>query len=475
VQNFDLIVIGSGPSGQRAAVQAAKLGKQVAIVERRFEVGGVCINTGTIPSKTLREAVLDLSGLRQRSLYGESYRAKEEITVEDLLMRTGIIMQREREVIRAQLTRNHVRILEGTAAFEGPHQVRIELPGTTRMLEAPYIVLATGSVPGVPAGIEVDHTTVLTSDDILSLRSLPRSLAVVGAGIIGVEYATMFAVLGVEVTLLDKRTTLLDMVDRELVDALTVLAREMGVTIRLGEEVERLDRSGPNSVLVLKSGKRFATDMVLISAGRQGATQDLHLEKAGIQADERGRIPVNSRYQTVVPHIYAVGDLIGFPSLASTSMEQGRLAACHAFGIEATSVPELFPFGIYSVPEIAWVGANEAELTAKGIPFETGLARYREIARGQILGDLDGLLKLIFGIDNRKILGVWVLGTQATELVHIGQAVMAFGGTLDYFLTSVFNYPTLAECYKVAALDGYNKLRGLNLVPQDQSAATPAG
>ena len=461
---FDVIVIGSGPGGQRAAIQAAKLGKRVVVAEKRYDVGGMCINTGTIPSKTLREAVLDLSGLRERSLYGESFRAKSEISAQDLLSRTGLIMQREREVVRAQLLRNHVRVIEGVARFEDPHHVLLEAQDATHRLEAPIVVIAVGSTPSIPPGMDVNHHTVLTSDDILSLTTLPRTLAVVGAGIIGVEYATLFAALGIEVTLIDKRTELLEMVDREIVDDFTHQARGLGVTLRLGEEVERLDTDGSTTVVVLRSGKRFAVDLVLLSAGRMGATSDLGLDRAGLAADERGRIAVNACYQTSVPHIYAVGDVIGFPALASTSMEQGRLAMCHAFGVETTSAPELFPFGIYAIPEIAWVGAKEADLTARQVPFETGLARYKEIARGQILGDTEGMLKLIVGLDTRQILGVWVLGTQATELVHIGQAVMALGGTLDYFLSNVFNYPTLAECYKVAALDGFNKLRSLKAI-----------
>lgn len=473
MQNFDLVVIGSGPAGQRAAVQASKLGKRVAIIEKRRDVGGVCINTGTIPSKTLREAVLDLSGLRQRSLYGPAYRGKSEITVQDLFYRTGQVMAREREVIRAQLQRNGVKVIEGAGRFEGQHTVIADTGDAQQRLEAAFVVIAVGTTPGLPAGLAVDHKTVLTSDDILSLPRLPHSLTVVGAGIIGVEYATMFAALGVEVTLLDKRTTLLDMVDRELVDALTYQARNMGVTLRLGEEVARLEPGADGTAaVVLKSGKRMATDMVLVSAGRQGATSELALESAGLAADERGRITVNQHYQTSTPHVYAVGDVIGFPALASTSSEQGRLAACHAFGVGTHSVPDLFPYGIYAIPEIAWVGLPETKLTVKDVPFETGVARYNEIARGQIIGDHDGMLKLIFHLDTRRILGVWVLGTQATELVHIGQAVMALGGTLDYFIDSVFNYPTLAECYKVAALDGYNKLKDLSRV---MKSTRPAG
>jgi NAD(P) transhydrogenase len=467
---LDLVVIGSGPAGQRAAVQAAKLGKGVAVIERRRDVGGVCINTGTIPSKTLREAVLDLSGLRQRALYGDAF-VPTQVSVEALLQRTDVVMRREREVVRAQLGRNGIELLDGEGYLESPTRVRVTGKGGTRVLETRFVAIAVGTVPGIPPGIDVDHEGVLTSDDILSLRKLPRTLAMVGAGVIGLEYATMFGALGVEVTLLDMRETLLEMVDREIVDALTTQVRELGVTLRLGEMVAGIERSGDQQIVTLKSGKRFATQMVMVSSGRQGATDGLGLENAGLRADPRGRLTVDANYQTSVPGIYAVGDVIGFPALASTSMEQGRLASCHMFGVPTHSVPELFPYGVYAIPELAWVGASEHELTKRSVPYETGVARYREIARGQILGDQHGMLKLIVHLETRRILGVWCLGTQATELVHIGQAVMALGGTLEYFIDSVFNYPTLAECYKVAALDGYNKLRDLGASPA--AAVTP--
>ncbi len=478
MQRYDLVVIGSGPAGQRGAVQAAKLGKKVAVVERRTDMGGVCINSGTIPSKTLREAVLDLSGFRQRALYGAAHRGKEEVTVQDLFYRTNSVMSCEREVVKAQLQRNGIKLLAGTASFAGPNEILIQDGDSTQTVGADHVLLAVGTRPGLPPGLVVDHERVLTSDDILSLPRLPRTMTVVGAGIIGVEYATMFAALGVEVTLMDKRAEMLDMVDRELVDAFTFQARSMNVTLRLGEEVSRLEMGANGGVVVeMKSGKRHATQMVLVSSGRQGMTESLNLDRAGLAADDRGRIPVDEHFRTSVPHIYAAGDVIGFPALASTSAEQGRLASCAMFGVPTRSVPELFPFGIYAIPEIAWVGRNEAELTRDGIPFETGIARYDEIARGHILGDRSGMLKLIFHLDTQKILGVWVIGTQATELVHIGQAVLSLGGTLDYFVSTVFNYPTLAECYKVAALDGYNKLRDLSRVESAVPApvAGPAG
>lgn len=474
MESFDLVVIGSGPGGQRAAVQAAKLGKTVAVVERRHEVGGVCINTGTIPSKSLREAVLDLSGNRQRRLYGEDFAPPRRPTMADLLSRAHVVMRAEREVIRAQLKRNGIKLFEGDGQFAAPHTVQVADGDELLTLQAAQIVIAVGTIPGLPSGIVVDHQVVLTSDDLLDITVLPRQMLVVGAGIVGLEYGSMLAALGVEVTLVDKRTQLLDMVDREIVDAFCYHARENGLTLRLGEEVEGIETgANGNAIVTMKSGKRQVAEMVLVSAGRVGATSGLQLEKCGLTADDRGRIAVNEHYQTAMPHIYAVGDVVGYPALASTSAEQGRHASCHMFGMETRSMPKLFPFGIYAIPEISWVGATEAELTQQGVPFETGVARYKEIARGHILGDENGLLKLVFHIDTREILGVWCMGTQATELVHIGQAVMALGGTLDYFVSNVFNYPTLAECYKVAALDGFNKLRDLGAASNAPPAVAP--
>jgi len=459
VRSFDLIVIGSGPAGQRAAVQAAKLGKSVVVIDKHRDLGGVAINTGTIPSKTMREAALDLSGLRMRG----QYRAIEErraVTAQDLLLRTAQVMQRERDVVRDQLMRNGVQLLSGTARFTGPHDVRVEDGADVQELRGENVLIAVGTTPGLPMDLVVDHELILTSDDVLLLKKLPRQMVVVGGGVIGVEYATIFAAVGVKVTLIDKRERLLEMVDSEILDSFQVYARELGVTLRLGEEVAGVQAAENQAIVTMKSGKRMATDLVLVSAGRTGATQDLGLEHTGLVADDRGRLKVNARYQTAVPHIYAAGDCIGFPALASTSAEQGRLAALNAFG----------GIGIYAIPEISWVGRNERDLTSAGVPFETGIAHYREIARGHILGDDQGMLKLIFHLDTRKILGVWVMGTQATELVHIGQAVMALEGTLEFFVRTVFNYPTLAECYKVAALDGFNKMRNLGLVSNGLAA-----
>ena len=462
--DYDLLVIGSGPAGQRAAIQAAKLDKRVAIVERRAVIGGVCINTGTIPSKTLREAVMHLSGYRERGIYGTSYAVKQNITMDDLLFRADHVMRHEIDVTRHQLMRNRVEVLSAEASFEDPHTIRISyLDGRgQRLVTAGNVIIATGTYATRDERVPPDGRHIFLSDDILRLERLPRSLTVVGAGVIGVEYASMFAALGVRVTLIDKRERLLPFVDGEIIDALIYHLRQNRMTIRLGEEVSALepisDEKGERVRIHLASGKQITTERALYSIGRTGATHALNLSAAGVNVDGRGYLSVNPDFQTETPHVYAVGDVIGFPSLASTSMEQGRLAACHAFGVEANTVPELFPYGIYAVPEISMVGRTEEDLTRQGVPYEVGKASYREIARGQIIGDSTGLLKLIFHLETHELLGVHILGEGASELIHIGQAVMAFGGTVDYFINAVFNYPTLAECYKTAAFDGINRL-----------------
>ena len=459
METFDLFVLGTGPAGQRAAVQAAKLGKKVGICEKREMVGGVCVNTGTIPSKTFREAVLYLSGIAQRAHYGASYTVKENITMEDLLLRCGQVVTREIEVIRAQMKRNGIALLGGAATFTGPRTLTVAGLTGTLEVEAERIVIAVGTKPAPPP-IPVDGETVIDSDGILTLKTLPKSLLVVGAGVIGVEYASMFAALGTEVTIVDKRPVLLDFVDHEISEALSFFLRNLNCTLRLGEEVAQAAVERPGHVAVtLKSGKKIGADLLLYSIGRVGATGPLNLAAAGLEADDRGRLKVNEHYQTAQPHIYAVGDVIGFPALASTSAEQGRLASCHAFGIACESLPHLYPIGIYSVPEISMVGKTEEELTKEAVPYETGIAHYREIARGAIVGDNIGLLKILVHRETRKLLGVHILGTAATELIHIGQAFLTFGGTLDVLVDTVFNYPTFAECYKVAALDAYNTLR----------------
>jgi NAD(P) transhydrogenase len=459
-----MVVIGSGPAGQRAAVQAAKFGKKVAVIERKEVLGGVCVNTGTIPSKTMREAVLHLSGVRERAFYGSSYRVKSDTTIADVVQRCNMVVAREIDVIRGQLQRNGVVLLGGEASFKDPRMVAVKsATGDDVTLGADFIVIATGTIPAVPPTIKLDNERLLSSDSVLFMKFLPRTMTVVGGGVVGLEYASMFAALGCKVTLVDLRKRLLEFVDSEIMEDLIYQLRQSGVTFRLGEEVEHISvetDDGKGAVTHLKSGKQIFTEVVLFSAGRVGATSDLNLKAVGLEADDRGRLKVGPDYRTSVPHIFAAGDVIGFPSLASTSAEQGRLAACHAFNKVAHSVPELFPYGIYAIPEVSMVGKNEDELTAAGVPYEFGVARYKEIARGQILGDQTGMMKILFQRESRKVLGVHIIGTGATELIHIGQAVMAFGGTVDYFVGAVFNYPTLAECYKVAALDGINKLGG---------------
>ncbi|MCC6808116.1 MAG: Si-specific NAD(P)(+) transhydrogenase [Deltaproteobacteria bacterium] len=463
VLDYDLVVIGSGPGGQKAAICAAKLGKRVAIVDRAGSVGGVCVNTGTIPSKTLREAVLHLSGYHERTHYGESYKVKRNITARDLLHRCESVIQSEIEIIKDQLQRNDVDFHVGTARFKDPRSIEVEGDGTALLLSARAFVIAVGTKPAPVAMVEVDNRHVLDSDGIMAMDRLPKTLCVIGAGVIGCEYASMFAALGSRVTLVEQREKLLPFVDRELVDALVYHLRDERLTMRLGEAVESITidpKAKTDAVRTrLKSGKTITSELALYCAGRQGATTALGLEHAGLSADARGRIEVNAHFQTRVPHIYAVGDVVGFPSLASTAMEQGRMAASHAFGASAHSVPALFPYGIYTIPEMSMVGKTEEELTAANVPYEIGVARYKEIARGQIIGDATGLLKLIFHREAKELLGVHIIGEGASELVHIGQAVMSLKGTLDYFVQTVFNYPTLAECYKVAALDAMNRMR----------------
>ena len=457
---YDLTVIGSGPSGQRAAVAASKMKKRVAVVEARSVVGGVCVNTGTIPSKTMREAVLHLSGYSYRSVYGINYRVKEKITMADLAFRVQAVIKTEVDVTEAQLSRNGIDVVHGIAHFLDPHQIRVEGPLGDTTLQSERIIIAVGTRPAASVKVPINGRTIVNSDQILDLPELPRSLIVVGGGVIGVEYACMFAVLGVRVTLVEKRDRLLEFANREIIEALSYHLRDARVTLRLGEEVESVEEAPPGTVIAnLESKKKISGDALLFAVGRQGSVEELNLAAAGLEADSRGRIPVDEHFQTKAEHIYAVGDVIGFPSLASVSMEQGRIAAARAFNDRATtSNPSFYPYGIYTIPEISFIGKTEEQLTGEDVPYEVGMAYYRETARGQIRGDTTGRLKLIFHRDTRKVLGVHIIGEEASELVHIGQAVMALGGTVDYFIDAVFNYPTLAECYKVAAFNGLGRL-----------------
>jgi len=460
-----MLVLGSGPGGQKAAIAAAKLGRSVAVVDRGDMVGGVSLHTGTIPSKTLREAVLYLTGLTQRDLYGQSYRLKENITVADLTARTQHVVSREVDVIRSQLARNQVPLFAGTGRFVDPHTVALrEVTGHERILTAHHIVIATGTRPARPETVEFDGRTILDSDNVLTIERVPRSMVIVGAGVIGCEYASMFAALGSKVTVVERRPAMLDMCDVEIVEALKYHLRDLAVTFRFGETVAAVEQHQHSALTVLESGKKIPSDTVMYSAGRQGLTEELALENAGLTADPRGRIAVDEYYRTQVPHIYAVGDVIGFPALAATSMEQGRAAAYHAFGEPVGRMHDLQPIGIYTIPEISFVGRTEDQLTEDSVPFEVGVARYRELARGQIIGDAHGMLKLLVSPQDRRLLGVHCFGSGATELIHIGQSVMGCGGTVDYLVDAVFNYPTLAESYKVAALDATNRLRQLDRI-----------
>ena len=459
MQIFDLIVIGSGPSGQRAAIQGAKLGKQVALIEKLEAIGGCCINTGTIPSKTMREAVLHLSGYYYQNIYGINYRVKEKITMADLSFRIQHVIKTEVDVTKAQLSRNGIEMLRGVASFTDPNHLHVVGAREQGDYEAKSFVIATGTKPAESPKVPLNNRSIVNSDQILQMANLPRTLIVVGGGVIGVEYTCMFATLGVRVILIEKRPRLLEFADSEIVEALSYHLRDNRVTMRLNEAVESVEETADGGVVAnLESKKKVSADTLLYAVGRHGNVDELNLAAAGIEADTRGRIPVDAQYRTKQPHIFAVGDVIGFPSLASVSMEQGRLAAAFACGVPAQSNPAWYPYGIYTIPEISFIGKTEEQLTDEDVPYEVGVSYYREIARGQIRGDTTGRLKLIFHRETRQILGVHIIGEGATELVHIGQAVLALKGTVDYFVDNVFNYPTLAECYKAAAFNGLNKL-----------------
>lgn len=456
---YDLAVIGTGPAGHRAAMQAAKLRKRVVCIDARAPVGGVSVHTGTIPSKTLREAVLYLAGFRQRGIYGLSYSVKSNITVTDLLFRCDQVIRNEVDVLMAQFARNGVDVLFGEASFEDEHHLRISSPERSDVvIDADTIVIATGTVPAHSPAIPINGSSIIDADGVFHLKEIPRTLTIGGAGIIGVEYASIFAALGTKVTVVDKRSAILEFLDHEILEAMMFHMREEGVTFRFGEEVTEVAEAGEHVNVRTRSNKTIRSNCFLYTVGRMGNTARLRLENAGIEVDDRGRIPVNEHYQTAAPNIYACGDVIGFPALASSSMEQGRLASAHAFGLTSHHISQWLPYGIYTIPEISMVGKTEEELTAEAVPYEFGIARYKEIARGQIIGDRHGLLKLLVHAETRHLLGVHILGEGATELIHIGQSVLALGGTLDFLVENVFNYPTLAECYKVAALDAFNKL-----------------
>ena len=438
------------------------MGRRVALVEPREVVGGTCINTGTIPSKTMREAVLHLSGFLYQGIYGVNYRVKDNITFADLSFRVQQVIKNELDVTQAQLFRNGITVLDGSAAFVDPHTVRLQSTRGERTCQSDAFVIATGTRPSETPTVPINGRTIILSDQVMQMGELPKTLIVVGGGVIGVEYSCMFAALGVRVVLIEKRPRLLEFADGEIVEALCYHLRDHRVTLRLNEEVEAVEALPDGGVsATLKSRKKVSGDALLYAVGRQGNVDELNLPAAGLEADARGRIAVDADYRTAQPHIYAAGDVIGFPSLASVSMEQGRVAAARALGLDLHSNPGTYPYGIYTIPEISFIGRTEEQLTDEDVPYEVGLAYYREIARGQIRGDTTGRLKIIFHRETRALLGIHIIGEGAAELIHIGQAVLTLGGTVDYFVDTVFNYPTLAECYKAAAFNGINKLARL--------------
>ena len=462
MKNYDVLIVGSGPGGEKAAVQAAKLGKKVAVIERSPYIGGAGLHTGTLPSKTLRETAIFLSAIKQRAIFGPQCVLPKDVTLGELMNKKTEVTRRQMEVIQEHFSRNNIEIIHGEASFYDPHTLLVKKPGgKDDLLGAGIIVLAAGSRPARPSDIPFDSEHIHDSDTILELKSIPSTLTIIGGGVIGCEYACVFSCLGVNVTLVEKKQRILPFADREIVESLMFWMRHTGTVLMLNEEVVdiKVEERGMVST-TLKSGKVVTSEKLLYTMGRVGNTDRLNLGAPGIETDKKGYIKVNESYQTQAPHIYAVGDCIGFPSLSSTSREQGRRALCHAFKAEGITcgLPTYLPFGIYTIPEISMVGKNEEELSGEGVPYESGRALFNEVMRGQISGDIYGMLKILFSRDTRKLLGVHIIGEKASELVHIGQAVLSYGGTIDYFKDAVFNYPTLSDAYKQAALNGLNKI-----------------
>lgn len=461
MNQYDFVVIGSGPAGRRAAIQAAKLEKKVLVVEQGRRVGGVSVHTGTIPSKTLRETALNLTGWRERGFYGRAYRVKQDVTAEDLRRRLLITLDHEVDVLEHQFSRNRVHQLRGRASFIDRNTLEVvKDDGEIVHVQTKAVLLAVGTKPYRPPHVPFDGRTIVDSDEILEIQELPRSMVVIGAGVIGIEYATIFSALDTAVTVVEPRDTMLDFIDKEIVQDFTYQLRDRNMKLVFGQSAEAVEKTENGKCRVtLKNGRVLNAEMVLFAAGRTGAIEALNLEAIGLEADSRGRLKVDpDTFQTAVPGIYAAGDVVGFPSLASTSMEQGRIAARHAVGAPAQEPPQFFPYGIYAVPEISTCGLTEEEVQQRGIPYECGIAHFRETSRGHIMGLDTGMLKMIFSLKTRRLLGVHIVGEGATELVHIGQAVLNLKGTVEYFVENTFNYPTLAEAYKIAGLDAWNRM-----------------
>lgn len=463
MQTFDVIIIGSGPAGKTAAIQAAKLGRSVAIVDGMQDVGGVCVHTGTIPSKTLRETVLNLTGWRERGFYGRAYRVKHDIGAADLMQRLNLTLQSEVDIQQDHLVKNGVTIIQGFARFIDETTVEVDTQtGDSVSLSAERTIICVGTKTYRPDYVPFNGTTVIDSDEVTCMTRLPRSMTVIGAGVVGVEYATIFKTLDINVTLVEPRESMLDFMDKEILMHFQHDIVDDGLRLQFGQKVTAIEcRENGSCIVRLDSNRAIASDMVLFAAGRVGATGNLGLDKVNIEADHRGRLTVNDRFQTSCPNVYAAGDVIGFPSLASTSLEQGRIAVLDALGEKVHKKPEFFPYGIYAVPEMSTVGMSEGEVISRKIPYEVGIVPLRETSRGKVMGLQSGLMKLIFSIKTRRLLGAHIVGEGATELIHIGQAVLQLKGTLDYFLENAFNYPTLAEAYKMAALHAHNRMIAL--------------
>jgi NAD(P) transhydrogenase len=465
VQKYDLIVIGSGPAGEKGAAQAAYFGKRVALIECSAILGGACVNTGTIPSKILRESALYYSGVQQRGLYGVDYSLKDRLTVKNFMHRKDVVVETQREKLQENLAAHKVDLIHGFASFEGPNTVAVQTPRNEKLaLRGDVILIGTGSAPHRAPEIPFDDEVVFDSDSILQMGTIPKSLAVIGGGVIGCEYASIFTALGVEVALVDGRDRLLPFLDAEISECLRQSLADLGVRFYFGERMSQIERTNNSVRITLQSGNTLEMEAALFAAGRRGVVEKLRLESAGVTLNKRGYIEVNENYRTSAPSIYAAGDVIGFPALASTSMEQARVAVCHAFGFQYKQhLASNLPMGIYTIPEISAVGETEESCKEKKIDYEVGRARYPNNVRGQIVGDRTGLMKLIFKKADHRLLGVQIIGENATELIHLGMMALESGMALDVFIEFAFNYPTLSEMYKYAAYDGLGNLTGHKL------------
>ncbi len=456
----DLAVIGSGPAGQKAAIQAAKLGKKVCVVERIGQPGGSCLYSGTIPSKTLREAIVDLTGFHQRVIYGQDFPIKD-VTIQDLNFRLSQVLEEERNIISRQLRKNDIQLVIGTARFENEHTLIVvdQEYRIVAQIHAENVIIATGSQPRNPKEVPFDDEVILDSTRLLSIKDVPKSMLVLGGGIIGSEYASFFAALGCEVTVIDKKEHMLPLLDDEIGIHLQTALTNIGLKFKGKKIPKEILKEGNKARVIFEDGTELKADCLLYALGRVANVEGLHIENAGLSVNARGYVPVNALFQTKVPHIYAVGDVIGGPSLASTSMEQGRLAARHAFGAGTHHFPTFYPVGIYTIPTISCCGYTEEDLIEMDFRYEVGRAYYYEIARSHIAGSNVGMFKILFHKETLEILGVHVIGRGATEVIHIGQLAMSFRAKIDYFVDQVFNYPTYAEGYRVAALNGINKIK----------------